>query len=173
MARNKLLGMAGILGLLVLTVYGCPFLSRTPVLPPEELARQALATGVPAECERAAVRLAQMDGSALVSLREVFEQSRTPEVRAAAITGLATQWDYESMPKLLDAMDDESPVVRARAVAAVQTMMSLNYDYNADAPPEARQEIAGKLRETWELYRNSPGYRRWAAYLAKKRNGAR
>jgi hypothetical protein len=136
---------------------------------PEELVRQALdETATAEQREVAAVRLGQMGKRANGHLRQVLAASQTAEVRAATIWGLSAQWDYESMPALLDALDDPSPLVRERACAAVETMIAFDSGYKAHASAESRKAAAKKMLDVWNRYKDSPPYQRWRKELEKR-----
>lgn len=148
---------------------------------PTELARQALEAASPEEQELAAVELAdaannsqlqpQLRQQAKQQLRRVLTESQSPPVRAACIQGVASQWDYEGMPALLDALDDESKLVRRRAGMAVERMMSKDlskFNYNPDDPAGKRAPAIKVIREVWEKDRDSPIMKRWRQRLKKK-----
>jgi len=164
--RNRLFVTAGVLLALTAIVYGWRFLGgHRRKRSPEELARLALESVDLQERELAAVELAQLGRPATEHLRRVLAEADSPRVRAPAIRGLAAQWDYDSMPALLDALDDPSLVVRGRAGVAVARMMSVDFDFRADAPAEQRQAIVKRFREQWEWMRDSAALKRWKKRL--------
>ena len=162
-------------GGLLLVMPGC---QRAPS--PDELAQQALKAASPDEQELAAVALAQLANDdelkpqfrekAKQHLRTVLAESPAAPVRAACIQGLASQWDYESMPALLDALDDESSVVRSRAGVAVERMMSVDFGFRHDDPPAMRQDTAKRLRGHWETWRESANFENWTKRLKEKQS---
>jgi hypothetical protein len=103
-----------------------PGASRTAS--PQKLARNALEAAGADERELAAVELEQVANNsqlpasvraeATQHLRAVLTESQSPPVRAACIQGLASRWDYDSMPAPVDALDDPSDLVRTRAAVA-------------------------------------------------------
>ena len=135
---------------------------------PEQLARQALEAPSSDEQEVAAVQLAQLGRPAREHLQRVLSQSQSPQVRAACIRGLAVQWDYDSMPAMLDALDDESQWVRGRAVEAVERMMSRNFNYQSDDPADKRAAAAFRIREHWEEFRDSEILDNWKKRLQER-----
>lgn len=148
-----------------------PAPSPPPSPPPslEQLARQALEAPTSDEQEVAAVRLAELGKPAKEHLRRVLSESRCAEVRGACIRGLAVQWDYDSMPAFLDALDDESELVRSRAGAAVERMMSsADYGYRSDDPPEKRADAVKRFREHWEEFRDSEILKNWKKRLEER-----
>lgn len=150
------LGMvAVVLAVALLAYYGWEFLSRPHIESPKELAQTALNADTAATRELAAVGLSQFGQPAREQLVSVFGASKQPEVRAACVHGLAQQWDYDSMPLLLDALDDEALSVREQAGQAVQRMLRINYEFCAGDPPEKRQAVVKRLRTRWGIFRNS------------------
>jgi hypothetical protein len=95
---------------------------------PQALARNALEAAGTDERELAAVELARVANNsqlpasvraeATQHLRAVLTESQSPPVRAACIQGLASRWDYDSMPAPVDALDDPSDLVRTGAAVA-------------------------------------------------------
>ncbi len=126
---------------------------------PDELAQQALSGPTVAEKAKAAVRLADCGPDALDELRRVLKESDTPAVRAACIQGLGAIEDYDSVDMLLDLMEDESPIVRGSAGAAVSNMLlgaRATVQFKADGPEEERKQAIKVFREEWGKLRGSP-----------------
>jgi hypothetical protein len=152
----KVLGiLAGVLAIAVAGVYGWRFLFAERPTTPAGLAQAALHAGSAEERELAAVELTQLGKPAREYIVQVLAESKQPEVRAACIRGLADQWAYRQMGMLLDALEDESSLVRAQAGDAVQLLLKVEYRFNANAPPEQRQEMVKKFRERWKEFPNS------------------
>jgi len=130
---------------------------------PDELVGVALESADPAEQEKAAVELAALGRPAMKHLQRVLAESQSDRVRAAVARGLASEPDYDSMPVLLDALADPSPVVRDRAGAAVQQLLGAEFQFAADAPPEERERDIAAIRKEWERLRDSPAFesRKW------------
>lgn len=122
---------------------------------PEQLAQTALSGGDELKCEEAAVQLSQHPARSLDLIRKVFAEAQSDRVKAAAALGLGALVDWESMPKLIDAMESNSPDLRGNASAAVTQITGRDFGFqpNADATQQARnlQIIAG-IRKNWELY---------------------
>ncbi|GAF82073.1 unnamed protein product, partial [marine sediment metagenome] len=76
------------------------------------------------------------------------DMSEDPNVRAAAATGLARIGALDTVPDLLDAMDDDAAIVRARAGAAVAHLIHRNYYFNANAPREERLMVIDNIRRS-------------------------
>ncbi len=168
--RSTLFTITGILACVLLLVYGCRFLqSAGGHRSPEELVQVALEAPDASEQEAAAAELAQLGEPARDQLRHVLAESRSPGVRAAVIQGLGKLWDYESMPSLLDAMEDPSAVVRGRAAVVVERMMSVDCGFRAADPPEARAKVVEELREQWENFRTSPIFAKWKKRLQEEK----
>lgn len=144
------------------------FFTRPRVLSPEELAEIALTADSPQERERAAAQLLRHGDEALEELRRVFAESDTPEVRAICVQALAALRDYDSMNKMLDAMADPSAVVRSRAGRAVMQLLGANYEFDAEAAPEVRQETINYFRDMWEEYKDSEGFRAYVERMQRR-----
>lgn len=119
------------------------------------------------ERERAAVELGNRGPEALPHLRTLAQQSDSDEVRAAALYGLGMQWDFDSMDVLLNAMEDESPVVRSRAAGAVARMLSRDRRFQAHGPETDRAMIVGFYRTDWEQLREAPYFEEYQTEVQK------
>ena len=108
--------------------------------------------------QSAAVGLVQLGAPAIPQMRKVLRESQSTEVRAQMILGLAQQWDLDSMPAFLAAMDDPSPLIRGRAEMAVKKILTTVGDYRADDPPEKRRLALQAVRKKWDAMRASPRY---------------
>jgi len=122
---------------------------------PAELVETCLAGSDVDEQQTAAIELSRRDDVPIQSVRDVFIKSKVPEVRAAAVQGLGRKRDFDTLPKLIDAMEDESPLVRGRAGAAVRRIVGLNYEFRALDPPEKRKEAVEFYRKFWEEARGT------------------
>jgi hypothetical protein len=92
---------------------------------------------------------------AVPNIRRVFEKSTDPDVRATMILGITQIRDWDSVPNVIDALADDSLVVRERAFAAVRTMLALKAQgpesaYNPRAQPEHRKDGIAAMRKVWE-----------------------
>ena len=163
---------------MLLGILGC---QRPPS--PDDLAQKALKAATPEEQESAAVELAavandeelqpQLREKAKINLREVLAQSQSPPVQAACIQGLSSQWDYESMPVFLDGLDHESDLIRGRAAAAVERMMSVDlggFGYHYTDPPAKQAPAIKRIRQDWEKKRDSPIFIKWRKRLKEKQS---
>ena len=156
---NKTLAItAACLGVVCLIYYGYQCLPDSKPEPPEELARQALDTKSEQKVqERAAAQLAKAPRPAeCKQLNRVLRQSKAPAVRAACIRGLGVARDYESMDTLLDALEDESPLVRGRAGVAITRLLGRDYHFRAQDPPAKRAEAIKNIRNYWNEMKGSP-----------------
>lgn len=153
--QNLLLCIAGVLLLVAVVFYGWRWLSSPSKPSAEKLAGVAL-SGAPEERQEAALMLIALDDTALPLMRRVLQQSKAPEVRAAMIQGLIQQYDYGSMPAILDALDDESLLVRTRAAPAVLNLLCFGVSYAPNDPPEKRREVVKACRQRWETMLKSP-----------------
>jgi hypothetical protein len=182
MLRDRTVAWATLGGALVLllAISGC---QRPPS--PAELAQKALEAASDEEQELAAVALSQLASDneqkpqlreeAKEQLRRVLAESQSPPVRIACIRGVASEWDYQSMSVLLDALDDESDLIRSGAAMAVEQMMSVDlvaFGYTYNDPPAKRKAASKRLRAHWEEWRKSDNYKSWQERLKKKRSQA-
>jgi HEAT repeat protein len=146
--------------------------SRVSVEVPADLARQAIAPTSPKDQARAATRLAALaaqsrpdgSGTVIASLQETLANGPTSEVRAAAIVGLARTGDRSVLPMLVDAIEDDDPLVSGRAVAAVQHLLGVRYEM--DEQPldrEDRRRLAGMARTDMAAL-DGPGRAWWDAH---------
>jgi uncharacterized protein YigA (DUF484 family) len=133
---------------------------------PEVLAQQALSAASLEDQERACARLVAVAGKlhktgprnpAREPLLQVFKESKSPTVRVAAICGLASIWDYDSMEAMFQALGDQSAEVQAAARQAIVNLMSLDpRRFPPAASAEAQQAQAKELRDRWEDFRKTP-----------------
>ena len=143
-------------GICVLAYLGWRWASRPRPVSQETAAEAALRAATPEERELAAVRLTQFGKPAVAELVRVLQASPQPEVRAACIRGLAEQWSYRNMPALLDALEDESALVRAQAAQGVCRLMRITNDLRWDEPAPQRAEAVKGLRAEWRRFREMP-----------------
>ncbi len=158
MGKHRLKALFGVLIGLLVVAGGWWWLSREHVESAEELARLALEGDSPEVQEKAAARLEALGGrlpktgtrnAAQPLLSRLLAESRNPGVRAASMRGLAGIWDYQSVPTMLDLLDDESSQVRQAAATSVQALMSAEIKFDASAAPADRRAAAKRLREMW------------------------
>jgi HEAT repeat protein len=146
--------------------------SRVSVEAPADLARQAIAAASPKDQAKAATRLAALaahpqqpgSGALIASLQETLANGPTSEVRAAAIVGLARTGDRSVLPVLVDAIEDDDPLVSGRAVAAIQHLLGVRYEM--DEQPldrEDRRRLAGMARTDIAAL-DGPGRAWWEAH---------
>jgi hypothetical protein len=129
---------------------------------PERLTETALHDPSAERAEKAAVRLEALAcklhctgtrNAAQPLLVRLVNESALPGVRTAGMRGLATIWDYQCVPQMLDLLDDPSPQVRSTAASVVCKLMDATNDFDARAPAEQRAASAKKLRDFWNLFK--------------------
>jgi len=153
--RRPLLIAAGVLFVIVAVVYGIRLLAGGGP-PPEELARLALEAETVEQREQAASQLAGVDGAEVLEhLRRVATESQDAGVRAVCILEIGDRRDYESMDLLLAALDDESPLVRARAATAAGQIIGREYRYEFNAPAPQRKRTVDDIKACWEQMKGS------------------
>ena len=153
---NKQLLMTTLLVLLLAAaaVYGWRWLSGGGDSP-AELAERALTASTADAQEQAVAMLAQVGQPATPYLRDVLSESQTPQVRAICLQALGGRHDYESMPQILAALEDESPLVRGRASVAASRLLGRNYGWRADMPAENRAYLIARMQQEWDELRDS------------------
>ena len=151
-------------------------LSRPVVESPEKLTEMALHASTAEEQEQGSARLVALASKTHGTgtrnavqpyLVRLFNESTNPGVRSAAIRGLATIWDYECVPQMLDALNDPSPQVRANAAESVSRLVEFTTDFDTNAPPENRAPAAKKLHDAWEKFK-SRNLKSWQKRLEEK-----
>lgn len=154
---RPLLIVAGILLVLVFGVYVYQFFGKSDGLrSPEELSRDALEAATPAAREQAALDLARSGDRGRQHLRDVLDKSKAPEVKAAVIQGLAGVRDFDSMPRLIQNLEDTSQRVRASANAAVVEILGADFYFRADDPPEKRAAAIQAIKREYERFKQKP-----------------
>lgn len=158
---NNLQRLLAVLAALIVVALALWVWRRPRTETPEQLARMALEGDDVARQEHAAVRLEALVGrlpgtstrnAGRPFLAQVFTESRHPGVRSAAVRGLASIWDYEFLPAMLDLLDDDSAQLRGAAAIAVESLLSAEHRFNAADPPAQRQAVAAQLRQMWKTF---------------------
>ena len=114
---------------------------------------------------------------AIQTMQEVLFESETPEVRAVVAAGLGNAGSVASVPKLLDAMEDDALVTRQAAAKSVAKLMGWREGFNPEDTPEKRAQAVEHFRERWLLFEQSelyqvatdPEARKRATAVAQKR----
>jgi HEAT repeat protein len=148
MKRSVILGgLAAVLLLAVVLVYGAGwfFHAKPPVA--DDLEKTALADGSPLEQQKAAADLIALGRPALPNIRRVLHESTSPEVRAIMIMGIAQTQDMESVEDVFKALDDDAYVVRVQALAAMRRLLFFDRIFKPEAPHEERVAAIKKLRQ--------------------------
>jgi len=94
----------------------------------------------------------------IAELRQMLTHGETPQERARGAAGLGHRRDTPSTLLLLDAMEDQSPLVRAQAAVAVKKILGADFYFDPNAPPAQRDEVIAKYRSLWEAWREKTGY---------------
>jgi hypothetical protein len=144
---------------------------------PEQLADLALTAPSADAQEQAAARLQAAAGRpplrtgkrnpAQPYLGRVLQESRNPAVRAQCMQGLAMIWDYEHVPTMLEALDDDSPVVRAGAGAAIQALLAWDLGFKPNDPPAERKAAVARIQDAWTAFKKNK-LPRWEERLEEK-----
>jgi HEAT repeat protein len=100
--------------------------------------------------EKAALELGGRGPAAIVPFRRILAESKSPAVRAIAIEALGNLGDMQSMPALLEAMDDADPQVRSRAGVAATRFLRADFHFRTEAPPAKRKAIIDQMRVAYD-----------------------
>jgi HEAT repeat protein len=82
-------------------------------------------------------------------LRNPNEQA---EVRAAAAERLGEMRHWDAGPAIIDAMEDSSDLLRARAGVALRQIIVVDFGYRANDPADRRDEVIQKIRKLWPWF---------------------
>jgi HEAT repeat protein len=146
-------------------VYGWRLLAGTwRTVAPARLAEIAAAAPTGEARERAAVDLASAGPAALPHLRRLLGESADPCVRAACAQGLGDQADYGGVDGLIQALRDDSPLVRARSSEALSKLLRRDLRFPVQGKPEARSQAIARIEKTWK------DLCRWSAVEYLKKN---
>jgi HEAT repeat protein len=74
------------------------------------------------------------------------------EVRAAAAEQLGAMRYAEAGSALIDAMSDESEIVRAAAGVAISAIMGMRFEFSARDPAGKREEAVARARNCWQRF---------------------
>jgi HEAT repeat protein len=99
-------------------------------------------------------------------LAELARKDGSPDVRAAAISGLERMYAFDEMETILGAMEDPDVVVRRRAAAAATRFACAVVGFKADDPPEKRKAAVEQMRAVWNTERDR-ARRYWEMILRK------
>jgi hypothetical protein len=119
--------------------------------PPEELVGIALNPETPVDDQQRAV-LELPNSEAAVHIRQVMDASSKPEVKAAAVLALARVFDWDSMPKFFEIMEDFSadPRLRANAGSAATKLLGKDYFFRVDSAAEEQHDAIDKMKALYQ-----------------------
>jgi HEAT repeat protein len=92
------------------------------------------------------------------ALIQALRTDAAPEVRTAAVTALGINRDWNAMPDIIRALEDNSYPVRAGAAMAVRRMWQRDFFYRPEDTPQKRAASVARIRDAWEDFRHSPMY---------------
>lgn len=81
---------------------------------------------------------------------------RQPEVRALAAQAAGAAGDWESMPRLLELLDDADVVVRARASVACAHLIGMDFGHDPQATPAERAAKRAEIAKAYAAMRANP-----------------
>ena len=103
----------------------------------------------------AARKLSKQGPAATAEMRRVFKEAKDVNVRAAVIDGLGEAEDWDAVPELIDALEDEDATIRGRANAALRKIFKANFFFKANDPPEKRAKIVAYIRKLYHFARTA------------------
>lgn len=80
----------------------------------------------------------------------------TPAVRALAAQAASAGADWDSMPTLIELLDDDDAAVRARAFAACASLLGMDHGHDPLAPAADRARSRDSIRRAYETMRRNP-----------------
>ncbi len=169
MSKNFVI-VAGVLLVVAAAYFGWGGLFAERSSSPQELAQTAIEADSADERETAVAQLSGLGRESTEHLQRVLAKGNSPAVRATAIQGLAKQWDYDSMDPIIDALNDDDPLVRGRAGRAVERMLGMQFGLRHDAPVEEREAKIKLVRTAWQEMKTSEVLENWKQRLAQKQN---
>ncbi|MGE3806562.1 MAG: HEAT repeat domain-containing protein [Gemmataceae bacterium] len=134
--------IASFLGLVVLGTW-----SKLTQEDAETLTNEALSGPDASVRLQAALRLSLYGADGVAGMRRVLAESEEPDVRAAMLDGLAAQRDWESMPTMIAALDDENAEVRRRAASAINHLFNRDFGLRPDTPAAERAKTIELIRD--------------------------
>lgn len=167
MRHGLWIALAVVAGLAVV-VFAWRYFSRDRLLAPAELADIALTAEDPQRRGGAAAQLIRHGEAAREELRRVLAESDNDDVKSACIQALAAIHDYDSMNNILDALEDPSPLVRARAGQTVDQLLGATYGFSYDAPQDVRQRQIEFLRKEWQSLKESEGFEHFVERMKRQ-----
>jgi len=124
---------------------------------PEVSAEQALTASKSSDRVKGAVKLVDAGKKGLPQMRRVLKESQDDQVRVVIIEGLGTARDFESMPAILDALEDPAPEVRAKAIDVVGRLLGIaGTGYDPNKSPQEQAKIIQGLRKEWKQLKSNP-----------------
>jgi len=104
----------------------------------------------------------RQDGDPKFLIETLRNTKEKPEVRAVAAQQLGEMRYWDAGPDLINAMEDPSELLRARAGVALRRIMVVDFDYRANDPH--RDVAVRRLRQMWpwfyEKFANDPRVKR-------------
>lgn len=155
---------------LVCVVLGVAFVSGCGGEPSaEDLTAIALGDDELPVREEAASQLTLMGTDAQPMMIELLEKSDAPSIRAMAVGGLAANYSYAHIERLIELMADPEPQVRRAATTSVNRLLGRRYPpIPLDAPPEEQQKSLEMLRQEYQKMKESGMLDQWLERLKRK-----
>ena len=100
-------------------------------------------------------RVARYDNAR--SLARMATKDESPNVRAAAVSGLGKLAAFDEMDTILAAMSDPDLAVRRRAGRAARKIACAEVGYDPEAPPAERRVAIERMRSVWKAEKDRAG----------------
>ena len=84
-------------------------------------------------------------------LLDVFVKETAPQTRAPSANALGKLKYWPAMEPLLDALEDDSVVVRGAAGAAIREILGLDYGFRAGDPSSQRASVVARMKQQWRI----------------------
>lgn len=105
-------------------------------------------------------------------LATLVKEDKSPNVRAAAVTGLERMDALPQMDAILAAMVDPDPAVRRRAAHAARRFTGVNVQYDPEANLEECRQGAVRMRAYWQANK-AEAFKAYELYVSKYKNADR
>ena len=116
----------------------------------DEDADAALGHSTDSDRQAAADRLVSYGAQAESAMARVLIETDDVETKRRMIDGLVAARAYDSVPTVIDTLEDASPEVRARASEALITMLHIRVRYDPNGPEAERAAATARYRDYYD-----------------------
>jgi len=104
-------------------------------------------------------------------LAKLAREDASPDVRAAAVSGLGHMRAFREVETLITAMSDADVAVRRRAAAAVASITGISVGFKATDPRDRREPAVERMRAVWAEQKQRVS-RYWTVILTMRKQRA-